>query len=239
MKNRGIFVTGTDTGVGKTVVAAGIAAAMKLRGVNAGVMKPVHTGCRVHKGKLIPEDSLFLARAASSDDPAELITPYMFREAAAPYVAARAHNRIIDSDLITECFHELCRRHDYMIVEGIGGVLVPLTEDFYIADLIKRLRVPVILTTRPDLGTINHTMLSISCLKAMKIDLAGIVISHRKKGRGGFAEKTFQETIETLSGIPVLAEIPYMDGLNKRLSSDVPDLPDPFLKLADALPDIR
>ena len=213
-KKRSIFITGTDTGVGKTVVAAGIAAAMRFRGIHVGVMKPVHTGCRIAKGRLIPEDSLFLARAAASDDPLELITPFMFREPAAPYAAAKEHNMIIDVGKITDCFNELCRRHDYVIVEGIGGVLVPVTRDFYVADLIMMLNIPVILVTIPDLGSINHTMLSVQCLRTKKIHLSGIVISNCKDGGGNFAEKTFQDTIETLSDIPVLGILPYITDLN-------------------------
>ncbi len=115
-KAKGIFITGTDTGVGKTIVAAGIAAAMKKRGINVGVMKPVHTGCKTRKGKLIPEDSLLLARAASSDDPIELITPYMFREPVAPYVAAIENKAAIDIDTIIYSFNELRKRHDFVSV---------------------------------------------------------------------------------------------------------------------------
>jgi len=238
MKKRGIFVTGTDTGVGKTVVAAGIAAALRARGINVGVMKPVHTGCTIIKGKLRPEDSLLLARAAASDDPEELITPFMFRESAAPYAAAKEHNMVIDVGKITDCFNELCRRHDYVIVEGIGGVLVPVTREFYVADLIKRLNIPVILVTRPDLGSINHTMLSIHCMKTKKIHSGGIVISNCKKGRGNFAERTFQDSIETLSDIPVFGTLPYITDLNMRFYSDTMKLPDLFLKIADTLFDI-
>ena len=237
-KKRSIFITGTDTGVGKTVVAAGIAAAMRVRSINVGVMKPVHTGCRIIKGKLRPEDSLLLARAAASDDPEELITPFMFRESAAPYAAAKEHTMVIDIGKITDCLNELCIRHDYVIVEGIGGVLVPVTREFYVADLIKRLNIPLILVTRPDLGSINHTMLSIHCLKTKKIHLSGIVVSNCKKGRGNFAEKTFQDTIETLSDIPVLGTLPYITDLNTRLFSDTMKFPDLFLKIADTLFDI-
>src|SRR3990172_10839643 len=226
MKKRGIFVTGTDTGVGKTVVTAGIAAALRARGINVGVMKPVHTGCTIIKGKLRPEDSLLLARAAASNDPEELMTPYMFRESAAPYAAAKEHNMVIDIGKITDCFNELCRRHDYVIVEGIGGVLVPVTREFYVADLIKRLNIPLILVTRPDLGSINHTLLSIHCLKTKKINLSGIIISNCKKGSRNFAEKTFQDSIETLTDIPVLGTLPYITNCSTRILSDTMKFPD-------------
>ncbi|MCC6544457.1 MAG: dethiobiotin synthase [Nitrospirae bacterium] len=237
-KTRGIFITGTGTGVGKTVVAAGIAAALRVRDISVGVMKPVHTGCMLDNERLVPEDSLFLARAAGSKDSEELITPFMFKEPAAPYAAAREHNIVIDINKIADCFNELCRRHDYVIVEGIGGVLVPVTKDFFVADLIKLLNIPVILVTRPDLGSINHTMLSIHCLKTKKINLSGIVISNCRAGSGNFAEKTFQDTIETLSDIPVIGTLPYITDLNMLICSDAMKSPDLFLKIADTLFDI-
>lgn len=234
-KTKGIFITGTDTGVGKTIVAAGIAAAMKKRGINVGVMKPVHTGCKTRKGKLIPEDSLLLARAASSDDPIELITPYMFREPAAPYVAAEENNITIDIDRITDCFNELCKRHDYVIIEGIGGALVPITKTFFIADLIKRLDVPAIVVTTPFLGTINHTMLTISCLIERKIPVAGIIINYTRKEQGTLSEKTCQKTIEELTGMPILEIIPPIPNLRKIISDNHANLPHPFLNIADSI----
>ncbi|MBI5039474.1 MAG: dethiobiotin synthase, partial [Nitrospirae bacterium] len=126
---RGIFITGTDTGVGKTFVAAGIASALQKQRVNVGVMKPVHTGCKAKNGALIPQDSVLLARSAGVDDPLDLMTPYMFREPVAPYAAAIENDIEIDIDRITESFKRLCGRHECMIVEGIGGVLVPITRN--------------------------------------------------------------------------------------------------------------
>ncbi len=229
---RGIFITGTDTGVGKTLVAAGIASAFRERGINVGVMKPIHTGCKTRKGTLIPEDSVKLAKSASVEDSLGLITPYSFREPVAPFVAATENNVVINPERIIKSFKTLCKRHEYMIIEGIGGVLVPITQSFYLADLIKRLKLPALIVTRPGLGTINHTMLTINCLKERKTPLIGIVINYSRKGENTLAERSCSETIESLSGIPVIGTIPYISkgkltGLN------------PFLKLADGLFDIR
>lgn len=207
---KGIFVTGTDTGVGKTLVTAGLVAALRKRGINAGIMKPVHTGCKTINGRLIPEDSLLLSKAAAVDDPIELITPYMFREPVAPYTAAKKTNTVIDMGRIIKSFNTLCKRHDFMVVEGIGGIMVPLTKDVYVADLIKKLCLPAIIVTRPDLGTINHTMLTINCMKDKKIPITGIVINYSRKIRATLAEKSCPETLERLSGIPVIGVIPYI-----------------------------
>jgi len=229
---RGIFITGTDTGVGKTFVAVGIASALQKQRVNVGVMKPVHTGCKAKNGALIPQDSALLARSACVDDPLDLMTPYMFREPVAPYVAAIENDIEIDIDRIRESFKRLCGRHEYMIVEGIGGVLVPITQNFYVADLIKRLRLPAIVVTRPGLGTINHTILTINCLRERKIPIKGIIVNYSLKEKDTLAEKRGPETIGRLSRVPILGIIPC-------LSKGIPAGANPFLKLADSLFDIR
>ncbi len=229
---KGVFITGTDTGVGKTFVAAGIASALKKRGINVGVMKPIHTGCKTRRGILIPEDSVKLAKSANVDDPLGLITPYIFKEPVAPYIAAKENSITIDLHRIIKSFNTLVTWHDFMIVEGIGGVLVPLTRNFFVADLIRRLKLPAIIVTRSGLGTINHTLLTIHCLKERKIPIKGIVINDSIKGKKTLAEKTLPETIESLSGVPVLGRIPYL--LKGRLT----DL-DPFLKATDDLFNIR
>lgn len=228
---RGIFVTGTDTGVGKTFVAAGIARALKEHGVNIGVMKPIHTGCRTRHGRLFPEDTARLIRSAGVDDPIELVTPYVFKEPVAPYVAALKSGINIDVGEILKSYRTLCSRHDYTIVEGIGGLLVPITKSFYVADLIKRLQLQSLIVTRPGLGTINHTLLTVSCLKGKKIPIIGIVINYRNRVKDTLAEKTAPETLEKLSGVSVLGTIPWIskkkgDGLH------------PFLELSDRLFDI-
>ena len=234
----GIFITGTDTGVGKTVVAAGIAAAMRARGINVGVMKPIHTGCKTRKGKLVPTDSLFLARSASADDPIGLITPYIFSEPLAPYAAAIKNNVVIDIERIIKSFKILCARHDYVIVEGIGGVMAPITERFYVAGLIKRLKIPALIVTRPELWTINHTMLTIGCLRERKVPVKGIVINYSRRRKNTPAEKSCRKTLEKLSGIPIIGITPYIPDLRIKLSDRTPAFPDPFLKLAYRLFDV-
>ena len=229
---KGIFITGTDTNVGKTFVAAGIASALKERGINVGVMKPIHTGCKKRKGILIPEDSIRLAKSAGVTDPLELITPYTFIEPAAPSVAAMEEKILINIDRILNAFKTLSEQHEYMIVEGIGGVLVPITRNFFVADLIKRLQMPALIVARPGLGTINHTMLTINCLKNRKIPIKGIVINYSKKGKNNLIEKRCHETIEALSRTPVIGVIPYM-------SEDRETGLNPFLKLANSLLNIR
>lgn len=232
---KGLFVTGTDTEVGKTFVAAGIAAALRRRGIDIGVMKPIHTGCKIRRGRLIPVDAIRLIRSAGVDDPIELVTPYAFKEPVAPYVAALRNGMNIDVNNILKSYRNLYSKHDYTIVEGIGGILVPITKSFYVADLIKRLKLPALIVTKPGLGTINHTLLTVSCLKVKKIPIIGIVVNYRNQGKDILAEKTAPETLEELSGVSVLGTIPHLsEKISERKGAGL----HPFLKLSDRLFDI-
>lgn len=204
---RGIFITGTDTGVGKTYIGAGIAATLRASGVDVGVMKPVETGCAMRKGKLIPTDALHLARAAGNEDPLDLINPYRFRIPLAPSVAAAMERRRISIQRIRRSFRELVRRHDFLIVEGAGGIMVPLSGKYLYLDLAADLGLPVLVVARPGLGTINHTLLTISALRSADVPISGIVINYSRNERQGPAERTSPQVVNKLSGAPILGII--------------------------------
>ncbi len=205
----GLFVTGTDTGVGKTYLSAGIAAALVRRRIDVGVMKPAETGCRMRDGKLVPRDALLLMKSARVRDPLSLVNPYRFREPLAPAVAAECEGKTIDPERIYRAYQTLCNRHDYMIVEGAGGILVPLSGRYTFLDLAKKLGLPVLIVARPGLGTINHTLLTIAALKARSISIAGIVINYASDRKAGLAEKTSPAMIEKISGIRIKGIMPY------------------------------
>lgn len=174
MTAAGVFVTGTDTGVGKTVVACAVARALKARGVDVGVMKPVETGV----GDDGPLDALALREAAGVSDPIERICPQRFALPAAPNVAAAAEGRRVELEPIERAFAELAASHSCLIVEGAGGLLVPLCERVRMSDLAARFRLPVLVVARAALGTINHTLLTLEAIAARGLGLAGAVISH-------------------------------------------------------------
>ncbi len=203
---KGIFITGTDTGVGKTVVAAGLAGALKRRGVEVGVMKPVATGGR--------GDALLLMKAASSPDPMEVVNPIFLEPPLAPSTAAEISRAEIDLSKIWKAYAKLSSQHEFMVVEGIGGLLVPIKGKFLVVDLIKRLGLPIIVVSRPGLGTINHTLLTIECAKRHRIEIRGIVINGPKKKKSGLAEKTNPRIIEELSGISILGTLPFDSQVN-------------------------
>jgi dethiobiotin synthetase len=206
---RGLFITGTDTGVGKTYVSAGIAAALQRSGVDTGVMKPVETGCRMRAGKLVPRDALSLIRSACVRDPLSLVNPYRFRGQLAPAVAAERERKTIYPSKIINAFQMLSSRHDLMIVEGAGGIMVPLSGKYTYLDLAKDLDLPVLIVARPGLGTINHTLLTIAALRGRKIGIAGIVINYALDQKSGLAEKTSPGVIEKMSGVRITGIIPY------------------------------
>ncbi len=201
---RGIFITGTDTGVGKTYVAAGIAAGLRRLGVDVGVMKPAETGCRRRGRRLIAEDALRLMKAAGTRDPLGLVNPYRFKKPLAPSLAAELEGELIDPVKIEIAFKKLSRIHDFMIIEGAGGIMVPLRHDYTYLDLVQAFRLPVVIVARPALGTINHTLLTISALRHRGISILGVVVNYARDTRKGLAETTSPSAIEKISGIPVL-----------------------------------
>jgi dethiobiotin synthetase len=205
--NRGFFITGTDTGVGKTYVACGLAAALRRAGADIGVMKPAESGCAVRKGALVPADALALLRASGAGDPLDLVNPFRFREPLAPAVAAERSGTAISVPRLLRAFHRLAELHDLMIVEGAGGILVPLTERLTSLDLAGRLGLPVLVVARPGLGTINHTLLTVMALRSRNLAVAGIVINDRSGRLRGAAERTSPAVIERLSGIPVIGRV--------------------------------
>jgi dethiobiotin synthetase len=206
---KGIFITGTDTGVGKTYIAAGIAAALRKRSVDVGVMKPAETGCRIRNGRLAPSDALSLKSAACVKDPLSLINPYRFKQPLAPAVAAESEGKTIDPKKILSAYRDLSQLHEVMIVEGAGGILVPLTYDYTYLDLVRALKLPVVVVARPSLGTINHTLLTIEALLQSGATVAGIVINYAERGKSGSAERTSPRVIEKMANLRILAIVKH------------------------------
>jgi dethiobiotin synthetase len=181
----GVFVTATDTDNGKTTISGGIARALLRKGLNVGVMKPVATWgdpCREPgiRQAWISEDALHLRQAAATSDALNLINPVCLKAAMAPWPAARLEKKSINLEKVFQCYDELRKRHGYMVVEGAGGLMVPIKKEFFIADMILRMKLPAILVARPDLGTLNHTLLSVKYMKQAGIPLSGVIINNYK-----------------------------------------------------------
>jgi len=170
---RGLFVTGTDTGVGKTHVACGIVRALVRRGIDVGVMKPVETGVA---GGVGPDTAALLA-ASGSDDPPERVCPYAFPLAASPLAAARAAGKDIRIGAIEAAFAALAERHAFVVAEGAGGWAVPVAKGLDVGGIAAALAFPVLIVSRRALGTVNHTRLTVDAVRAAGLAVAGIVLN--------------------------------------------------------------
>ena len=205
----GIFITGTDTGVGKTIVAAGLALALRARGIKVGVMKPVATGCDGNDEHLISQDAVYLWEAAENEYP-NLTSPCRYRNPLAPSVAAALEKREVDLPKIYHAYRELQKHYDFIIVEGIGGMLVPLSKDYYVANLIREFNLPVLIVARVGLGTINHTLLTVDAAQVRGFEIRGIIFNRVSNVNISLAEVTNPKVIHELTGIPILGSIPDM-----------------------------
>lgn len=217
---KGIFITGTDTGVGKTCIAVGLIKAMKKRGLNVCPMKPAETGCSVKKGELIPEDAMKLIIASGVTEPLDVINPYRMRRPLAPSVAADIEGVRISRAKILSAYNGLTKKYDTMIVEGAGGIMVPICKQYLYLDLAHDLRLPIVIVARPGLGTINHTLLTIEAAKNKGLTVAGVIINYALKTGKGLSEKTNPDVIEKLGGVPILGVVPYsLDPEHSRMNS--------------------
>lgn len=196
LSSNGIFITATDTNVGKTFIATGLIQCIKEVGIDVGVMKPVATGAL--------DDTDLLIKSAGVDDEIEEVTPIFLPLEASPLVAKRILKREIDVSKIRASFDRLARKHEYMIVEGIGGVLVPITESYMVIEMIKDLGLPVVIVCRGALGTINHTLLTINALRSSSIGIVGVIANMVD----GLLEEYAVEVIREYSNIPLLGMIP-------------------------------
>ncbi|MHC4665565.1 MAG: dethiobiotin synthase [Planctomycetota bacterium] len=208
-KKAGLFITGTDTGVGKTVVAGAIARILTDKGRKVGVFKPIATGCRRDWEGLVSYDTEFLANCANSNLSLPTITPAGYVTAAAPLVSAANEGRPIDFAGIANAYRQVCEDNDIVIVEGIGGARVPLAEEFDVLDLAVEFGLPVVVVSRPNLGTINHTLMTIDCVRAARLKIAGVVINGYDATKATVAEDTAGQVVAQCSGIGILAVVPF------------------------------
>lgn len=208
-KKNGLFVTGTDTGVGKTLIAGAIAKILTDKGLKVEVFKPVATGCISHWEGLVSRDSEFLACCANSNLRLTTINPVAYVTAAAPIVSAAEERRPVDFKKIAAVYDEICRSCDIVIVEGIGGIRVPFTDEFDLRDLAVEFALPVVIVSRTNLGAINHTLLTIDSIRAANLEIAGVVINGCNSLQSTIAEETVGQVISQCGSVEILANIPF------------------------------
>lgn len=202
----GIFITGTDTGVGKTIIAAGLVIALRKQGRDCGYFKPVASGAVKTRAGLLSPDLRLILHTTGMMDPPPLMNPICLVPPLAPLPAAEMTGVQWTWPEIARAYALLQSYHDFMVVEGVGGVLVPLKKRFLVIDLIKRLSLPVLVVGRPNLGTINHTLLTLTVLKQHNVEVLGFLFNGQK-GRPGPAEKTAPDIIRAFSGVPYWGSI--------------------------------
>ena len=200
------FVSGTGTDVGKTFVSAAFILALQKKGLSVGYEKPAETGCKTLRGEPICADVEFIKSLTQC---VTALPEYVFAPPRAPFIAAEEAGVSISMDTLIKRFKRRKAEVDSMVVEGAGGLLVPLTSRDSYADLICALEIPLLIAAEAGLGTINHTLLTIEAARSRKIQIVGIVFSSTSPRDSDLVQSNADE-IQRISGIPVLGVLPYM-----------------------------
>ena len=225
---KGLFITGTDTGVGKTFFACALSAYLKDSGYKIGVMKPAETGCDTDDGKFAPLDAIALKKASGCDLPLETICPYQFREPLAPSVAADREGRQIEIDRLLDTFQEINSAHDITLVEGAGGLMVPLLPSYTYADFARVLKLPVVVVAPNKLGAINHLLLTLEHANCKGLRVLGYILN-QLDAIASLAAHTNREALFSLTGVPCLCEMSYESGRNGEVAAIAERLDTSFL----------
>lgn len=207
------FITGTDTGIGKTAITAGLAGSMRKLGVNVGIMKPIATGIPQKTG-FKSLDVAILVDASGTKDSEDLVNPVFLPIPTSPYDATKLLSMPVDMPLILTKFAKLLSMHDVLLVEGIGGVMTPITKNFFVADMIKAMSIETIIVTRATLGTLNHTTMTYKVCKDYGIKVKGLVINNFDEN-GTAAEKGVPVTLHEITGLDILGVIPFIKNYEK------------------------
>lgn len=206
---KGLFITATDTGVGKTLIAGAIARLLTDAGLRVGVYKPIASGCGRGPYGLVSADAEFLSSCIDNSDPVTIINPISYETPAAPFVCQAKEDRVVDFEAIASIYQSLCQRKDIVIVEGIGGVRVPISDGVDVLTLMREFSLPVVVVARPNLGTINHTLLTVDAIRAAGLFVAGIIINGFSVATAGVAEETVAEVLRKWTKAPILAVVPH------------------------------
>ena len=206
---KSIFITGTDTDVGKTYITAGLAVTLRKMGLDIGIMKPFAAG-NAQKNGFKSEDVEILSKAAQVNDPENLVNPQFFPISASPYTAWKKLKIKPKIHTILKSFKKLSNLHEMLLIEGMGGAMTPILKDYYITNLIKEMKIPTIIVTRSKVGTVNHTIMTVKFCEKFKIPIKGIIINNFDKG---YPVKQLKNDLETLTGVKVLGSIPFLKNL--------------------------
>ncbi len=208
---RRLFITGTDTGVGKTRVTVALAAALRRAGLRVAAMKPVETGCATRDGALVPDDAGRLAAACSRPLDLDLVCPLRLAVPASPAAAAANAGITLDLERLPRAADALAAESDVLLIEGAGGLLVPVAPGVLMADLARGLRAPLLIVARASLGTVNHTLLTLEAARRRGLAVLGVVLNRVLVERG-VDEESNPSAIASLGDTPVLGTLPHRAG---------------------------
>jgi dethiobiotin synthetase len=218
----GLLITGTDTGIGKTVIAGAIADWFRRRPYRVAVLKPAGSGCVRRREGLVSEDAEFLAHCADARFPLDVICPVRYAEPLAPAIAAERAKEALDWEAVNRSIAAMSGGSDVMIVEGVGGLMVPMDERHTFLDVARWLTLPAVVVARPNLGTINHTLLTVNALHSAGVSVAGVVINRYPAQNADIASETNPRAIERWGKVPVLCVVPDVaGGVKDHLHADV------------------
>lgn len=203
--NRGVFIVGTDTDVGKTVITAGLAYVLKKNGLNVCTFKAVQSGGISRGEKIVSGDTMLVKKVCNIDEDLDLMNPYCLKTPVSPHLAAQLEGIEIDSEKIIDTYQKLSQKYDFIIAEGSGGLVVPINDEgYFVYDLIKDLDLPIIIVARANVGTINHTVLTVKYAESLGLDIQGIIIN---RYNDEFYERDNIKMIKKLTGQDIIAVI--------------------------------
>jgi len=206
-----LFITGTDTDVGKTCVTAGIVNYLSKMNVDVGVMKPFASGYKENEDS-VSEDVEILTKYSGVTDPVELINPYFFEIPTSPYEACMKLNQEIDISKVVDAYNQLTSNHDVVIVEGIGGIMTPISQNYFVSNLISELKLNSIIVTGSKIGTVNHLMLTYEHSQQKNLNLNGFIVNQNVPD--GYELSSLRQQISRLTGEKVFGAIPYHNLFN-------------------------
>jgi len=214
---KGFFITGTDTGVGKTIIAGALIKVLCHLGVKTGAMKPVETGC-VREGEiLLPSDGMFLKQMAQMQEPVTQVSPCCFESPLAPLPASELEKKSVSVIAIKKAFYSLYTNYDAVIVEGIGGLMVPLKTNYFVVDLAKEIGLPLVVVAKPGLGSINHIMLTVNYALKEGLQVAGIIMNYSLPPENSLAEETNPQLLKQICPAPLIGIFPYLKNRDEHV----------------------
>lgn len=210
---KAIGITATDTEFGKTVVSSCLAAGFGQMGIDTGVFKPAASGCvRTAEGKLISEDAELLMKGAGMGmEEHNNVVPYVLEAALAPAEASKLAGITLDKNVMEQAARKMMNAHELTVLEGVGGISAPLTDNYLVKDFFKALNLPVIIVVKPLLGNVNHAVLSAYYAQHEGLNVLGFIVNGWDEAHAGVLERSNLYYYEKLTGLPVLGKLPVLD----------------------------